>query len=144
MFLTWKPQTNTTSKRRSRWYRSSTTRRSLTTFSSTSRSSPTWPHAPPCMVSSGAVAAWTRSRATAPRCPSSNRGTSWSSPTPAIGMAILPAGSDIRRVRIRAWNLTRGARSYPTRDKIGLGMGFISYLRVSDGYPKLMKLFLAY
>jgi hypothetical protein len=43
MFLTCKPQTNTTSTRRSRWCRSLTTRRSLTTASSTSGSSPTWP-----------------------------------------------------------------------------------------------------
>jgi hypothetical protein len=43
MFLTCKPQTNTTSTRRSRWCRSSTTRRSLATASSTSGSSPTWP-----------------------------------------------------------------------------------------------------
>jgi hypothetical protein len=83
MFLTWKPWTNTTSRRRSRWRRSSTTRRSLTTASSTSGSSPMWPHAPLCTASSGAAAVWTRSRAAAPRCPSSNRGTSWSSPTPA-------------------------------------------------------------
>jgi hypothetical protein len=50
-------------------------------------------------------------------------------------MAILTAGSDIRRVRIRARNLTHGARPYPTRDKIGSGTGFISYPRVSGGYP---------
>jgi hypothetical protein len=43
MFLTWKPRTNTTSTRRSRWRRSSTTRRNLVTASSTSRSSPMWP-----------------------------------------------------------------------------------------------------
>ena len=43
MFLTWKPRTNTTSTRRSRWRRSSTTRRSLATASSNSGSSPTWP-----------------------------------------------------------------------------------------------------
>jgi hypothetical protein len=36
MFLTWKPQTNTTGRRRSRWRRSSTARRSLATTSSTS------------------------------------------------------------------------------------------------------------
>jgi hypothetical protein len=42
MFLTWKPQTNTTSTRRSRWCCSSTTRRNLATASSTSGSSPTW------------------------------------------------------------------------------------------------------
>jgi hypothetical protein len=35
MFLTWKPRTNTTGRRRSRWRRSSTTRRSLATASST-------------------------------------------------------------------------------------------------------------
>jgi hypothetical protein len=81
MFLTWKPRTNTTGRRRSRWRRSSTTRRSLTTASSTSRSSTTWPHASLCSASSGAAAAWMRSRAAAPRCPSSNKGTSWSSPT---------------------------------------------------------------
>jgi hypothetical protein len=43
MFLTWKPRTNTTSTRRSRWRRSSTTRRNLATATSTSGSSPTWP-----------------------------------------------------------------------------------------------------
>jgi hypothetical protein len=43
MFLTWKPRTNTTSTRRSRWRRSSTTRRNLATASSTSGSRPTWP-----------------------------------------------------------------------------------------------------
>jgi hypothetical protein len=43
MFLTWKPRTNTTSTRRSRWRRSSITRRNLATVSSTSGSSPTWP-----------------------------------------------------------------------------------------------------
>jgi hypothetical protein len=43
MFLNWKPRTNTTSTRRSRWRRSSTTRRNLATASSTSGSSPTWP-----------------------------------------------------------------------------------------------------
>jgi hypothetical protein len=74
MFLTWKPRTNSTSTRCSRWRRSSTTRRSLATASSTFGSSPTWPHAPLCTISSGAAAAWTRSRAAAPRCPSSNRG----------------------------------------------------------------------
>jgi hypothetical protein len=42
MFLTWKPRTNTTIMRRSRWRRSSTTRRNLATASSTSGSSPTW------------------------------------------------------------------------------------------------------
>jgi hypothetical protein len=76
MFLTWKTRTNTTSTRRSRWRRSSTMRRSLATVSSTSGSSPTWSHAPLCTASSGAATAWTRSRAAAPRCPSSNRGTS--------------------------------------------------------------------
>jgi hypothetical protein len=43
MFLTWKPRTNTTSTRRSRWRRSSTTRRNLATANSTSGSSTTWP-----------------------------------------------------------------------------------------------------
>jgi hypothetical protein len=43
MFLTWKPQTNTTSTRRLCWRRSSTTIRNLATASSTSGSSPTWP-----------------------------------------------------------------------------------------------------
>ncbi|AQL02113.1 hypothetical protein ZEAMMB73_Zm00001d045353 [Zea mays] len=33
------------------------------------------------MISSDAVAAWTRSRAAAPRCPSLSRETSWSLPT---------------------------------------------------------------
>jgi hypothetical protein len=80
MFLTWKTRTNTTSTRRSRWRRSSTMRRSLATTSSTSGSSPAWTHAPLCTASSGAAAAWTRSRTAAPRCPSSNRGTSWSLP----------------------------------------------------------------
>jgi hypothetical protein len=74
MFLTWKPRTNTTGRRRSRWRCSSTTRRSLVTASSTSGSSPTCPHAPMCSTSSGAAAAWTWSRVAAPRCPSSNRG----------------------------------------------------------------------
>jgi hypothetical protein len=36
MFLTWKPRTNTTGRRRSHWRRSSTTKRSLATASSTS------------------------------------------------------------------------------------------------------------
>jgi hypothetical protein len=85
------PRTNTTSRRRLRWRRSSTTRRSLTTASSTSGSSPRWPHAPLCTVSSGAAAAWTRSRTVAPRCPSSNRGTSWSSRTPVtLGLFWAP------------------------------------------------------
>ena len=91
MFLTWKPRTNTTGRRRSRWRRSSTTKRSLATANSTSGSSPTWPHASLCSISSGAAAAWTRSRAAAPRCPSSNRGTSWSSPTPVtLGLFWAP------------------------------------------------------
>ncbi|AQK91991.1 hypothetical protein ZEAMMB73_Zm00001d009491 [Zea mays] len=91
MFLTWKPRTNTSGRRRSRWRRSSTTRRSLATVSSTSGSSTTWPHASLCSASSGAAAAWTRSRAAAPRCPSSNRGTSWSSPTPTtLGLFWAP------------------------------------------------------
>jgi hypothetical protein len=54
--------------------RSSMTRRSLVTVSSTSRSSPTWSHAPLCTTSSREAAAWTRSRAAAPRCPSLSRG----------------------------------------------------------------------
>jgi hypothetical protein len=74
MFLTWKPRTNTTSSRCSRWRRSSTTTRSLATDSSTSGSIPTWPHASLWTISSGVAAAWTRPRATAPRCPSSSRG----------------------------------------------------------------------
>jgi hypothetical protein len=73
MFLTWKPRTNTTSTRRSRWRRSSAPRRSLATVSSTSESSLT-SHASLCTASSSAAAAWTRSRAIAPCCPSSNRG----------------------------------------------------------------------
>jgi hypothetical protein len=77
IFLTWKPQTNTTGRRRSRWRRSSTRRRSLVTASSTSGSSPMWPL---CTTSSDAAAAWTWSRAAAPRCLPSSRGTSWSSP----------------------------------------------------------------
>jgi hypothetical protein len=48
--------------------------KSLATASSTSGSSTTWPHASLCSASSGAAVAWTRSRAAAPRCPSSNRG----------------------------------------------------------------------
>jgi serine/threonine protein phosphatase PrpC len=56
MFLTWKPRTNTTSRRRSRWRRSSTTRRSLVTVSSTSGNSPTWPHASLRTTSSGVAA----------------------------------------------------------------------------------------
>jgi hypothetical protein len=91
MFLTWKPRTNTTCRRRSRWHRSSTTKRSLTTASSTSGSSTTWPHVSLCSASSSAAAAWTRSRAAAPCCPSSNRGTSWSLPTPAtLGLFWAP------------------------------------------------------
>jgi hypothetical protein len=43
MFLTWKPRTNNTSTRYSRWRRSSMPRISLATASSTSESSPTWP-----------------------------------------------------------------------------------------------------
>jgi hypothetical protein len=74
MFFTWKPRTNTTSRRHSRWHRSSMTRRSLATANSTSRSSPTWSHAPLWTISSGAAAAWTRSRAAASRCLSSSRG----------------------------------------------------------------------
>jgi hypothetical protein len=74
MFLAWKPRTNTTSRRRSRWRRPSITRRSLMTTSSTSGSSPMWLHEPLCMTSFDAAAAWTRSRAAAPRCPSSSRG----------------------------------------------------------------------
>ncbi|AQL04984.1 hypothetical protein ZEAMMB73_Zm00001d046763 [Zea mays] len=69
------------SRRHSCWRRSSMTRRSLATVSSTSRSSPTWPHAPLCTTSSREAAAWTRSRAVAPRCPSLRRGASWLSPT---------------------------------------------------------------
>ncbi|NP_001140924.1 uncharacterized protein LOC100273002 [Zea mays] len=53
------------------------------TASLTSRSCPTWPHAPLCTTSSGAAAVWTRCRAAAPRYPSSSRGTTWSSPTSA-------------------------------------------------------------
>ncbi|AQK65071.1 hypothetical protein ZEAMMB73_Zm00001d014031 [Zea mays] len=56
-----------------------------------SESSTTWPHASLCSASSGAATAWTRYRAAAPRCPSSNRGTSWSSPTPAtLGLFWTP------------------------------------------------------
>jgi hypothetical protein len=52
-----------------------------------------------------------------------------------IGMAILPAGSDIhgyptRRIRVRVRNLTRGSHPYPTRDKIRSGTGFILHPRV--------------
>jgi hypothetical protein len=91
MFLTWKPRTNTTGRRRSCWHRSSMTRRSLATASSTSGSSTTWSHASLCSASSVAAAAWTRSRVAALRCPSSNRGTSWLSPTPTtIGLFWAP------------------------------------------------------
>jgi hypothetical protein len=91
MVFTWKPRSNTTSRRRSRWRHSSTTRRSLATTSSTYESSPTWAHAPSCTTSCGKAAAWTRSKAAAPRCPSSRRGTSWSSPTSAtLGLFWAP------------------------------------------------------
>jgi hypothetical protein len=73
-FLYENPEQNTTSRRRSRWRCSLMMRRSLATASSASRSSPTWPHAPLYTTSSGAAAAWTRSRAAAPRCPSSSGG----------------------------------------------------------------------
>jgi hypothetical protein len=56
-------------------------RRSLATNSSTSRSSPTWSHAPLCTTSSREATTWTWSRAAAPRCPSLSRGASWLSPT---------------------------------------------------------------
>jgi hypothetical protein len=69
------------SRRHSRWCRSSMMRRSLSTVSSTSRSSPTWSHAPLCTTSSHEGAAWTRSKAAAPRYPSLSRGASWLSPT---------------------------------------------------------------
>ncbi|ONM08364.1 hypothetical protein ZEAMMB73_Zm00001d033658 [Zea mays] len=62
------------SRKHLRWCRSSMMRRSLATVSSTSRSSPTWSHAPLCMTSSREAAAWTRSRAAAPHCPSLSRG----------------------------------------------------------------------
>jgi len=62
------------SRRHSRCRRSSMTRRSLETVSSTSKSSLTWSHAPLCTTSSREAAAWTRSRAAAPRCPSLSRG----------------------------------------------------------------------
>jgi hypothetical protein len=91
MFLTWKPRTNTISRRHSHWGRSSTTRRNLVTASSTSRNSPTWSHVPLCTTSSGAAAAWTRCRATAPRCPSLDKGTSWLSPTSVtLGLFCAP------------------------------------------------------
>ncbi|ONM62318.1 hypothetical protein ZEAMMB73_Zm00001d000200, partial [Zea mays] len=78
-------------RRHSRWGRSSTTRRNLATASSTSRNSSTWPHVPLCTTSSGTAAAWTRCRAAAPRCPSSSRRTSWSSPTSAtLGLFWAP------------------------------------------------------
>ncbi|PWZ12311.1 hypothetical protein Zm00014a_040206 [Zea mays] len=69
------------SRRHSRWRRLSMTRKSLATVSSTSRSSPTWSHAPLCTTSSREATTWTRSRAAAPRCPSLSRGASWLSPT---------------------------------------------------------------
>ena len=62
------------SRRHSRWRRSSMTSRSLVTVSLTSRSSPTSSHAPLCTTSSRKAAAWTRSIAAAPRCPSLSRG----------------------------------------------------------------------
>jgi hypothetical protein len=43
-------------------------------ISSTSRSTHTWSHAPLCTISSRGAAAWTRSRAAVPRCPSLSRG----------------------------------------------------------------------
>jgi hypothetical protein len=92
-FLLEKPRTNTISRRHSRWGRSSTTRRNLVTASSTSRNSPTWPHVPLCMTSSGAAAAWTRCRAAALRCPSSSRGASWSSPTSTTHRVVLDTAS---------------------------------------------------
>jgi hypothetical protein len=67
-------RTNTTNRRRSRWHRSSTTRGSLVTASSTSGSSHMWLHASLCTTSSDVAAVWTRSKATAPPCPSSSRG----------------------------------------------------------------------
>lgn len=72
-----------TGRRPSRWRRSSTARRGSATAASTSGSSPTWPPAPPSTTSSAAAAASTPSTAAAPRCPSSSRVTSWSSPTSA-------------------------------------------------------------
>jgi hypothetical protein len=91
MFLTWKPRTNTTGRRRSRWHRSSTTRRSLATASSTSGSSTMWAHVSLCSASSATAAAWTRSRVAAPRCPSQTGGTSWSSPMPmTLGLFWAP------------------------------------------------------
>ncbi|AQK42174.1 hypothetical protein ZEAMMB73_Zm00001d024844 [Zea mays] len=59
-----------------------------------------WPHAPLCTTSSGAVDAWTWSRAAAPHCPSSSMGTSWSSPTSAtLGLfwALHPTTAPSRR-----------------------------------------------
>jgi hypothetical protein len=137
MFLTWKSQTNTISRRRSRWRRSSITRRSLTTVSSTSGSSPTWLHVPLCMVSSGAVAAWTRSRAAAPHYPLSNRGTSWSSPTPAIGMAILPACSDILTdIRSDRFGFGHGIWSVGlARTQPAIKSGRVRVLSPTRGYP---------
>jgi hypothetical protein len=70
-----KPRANTISRRHSRWRRSSMTRKSLTTVSSTSRSSPTWSHTPLCMTSSREATTWTWSRAAASRCPSLSRGS---------------------------------------------------------------------
>jgi hypothetical protein len=48
--------------------------RHLATASSTSGSITTWPHESLCSASSVAAAAWTRSRAAAPRCPSQTGG----------------------------------------------------------------------
>jgi hypothetical protein len=69
-----KPRTNSMSRRHSCCRRSSMKRRSLATVSSTSKSSLTWSHAPLCTTSSREAAAWTQSRAAAPRCPSLSRG----------------------------------------------------------------------
>ncbi|AQK75521.1 lysine-ketoglutarate reductase/saccharopine dehydrogenase bifunctional enzyme [Zea mays] len=58
-------------------------------------------HAPLCTASSGAAAAWTWSRAAAPRCPSSNMGTSWSSPmsmTLGLFWASQPTTTPSRRL----------------------------------------------
>jgi hypothetical protein len=57
-----------------------------------------------------------------------------------VGMTILPAGSDIRRVWVRARNLTRGSYPYLTRFYYGSGTDLISYPRVPDGYPKIVIL----
>jgi hypothetical protein len=90
MFLTWKPRTNTTGRRRSCWRRSSTTRRSLATASSTSGSSTTWPHVSLCLASS-AAAAVDAVQSGRIALSISNRGTSWSSPTPAtLGLFWAP------------------------------------------------------